>query len=142
MIYKKEVKETELKINSDILVTHRYVSAKKSSHGDEDKKKQISEFLINHPYTCEVIITNVSPDEHNCSILYQIPQDSLPLQKSHYMKSELRTIQAYSTEKLTFHFYFPAIGSFTHFPTNVSIDGIVVARASNLPDSLKVVEKV
>jgi hypothetical protein len=58
------------------------------------------------------------------------------------MRSELRTIQPYSTEKLTFHFYFPISGGFVHFPTNVAIDGTVVARASNLLPNLKVVSKL
>ena len=145
MLYKREVKEAELRVNSDILVTHRYVSAKRSSSSnDEGKsaKSQIDEFLVNQAYTCEVIITNVSPEEHSCSILYQIPKGSLPLQKSQQLKSDLRTIQPYSTEKLTFHFYFPNPGNFLHFPTNVAINGTVVARASNLPPALKVVSKL
>ena len=83
MLYKREVKEAELRVNSDILVTHRYVSAKKSSSSSNDEgksaKSQIEEFLVNQAYTCEVIITNVSPEEHACSILYQIPKGSLPL---------------------------------------------------------------
>jgi len=83
MLYKREVKEAELRVNSDILVTHRYVSAKRSSSSSNDEaksaKSQIEEFLVNQAYTCEVIITNVSPEEHACYILYQMPKGSLPL---------------------------------------------------------------
>jgi hypothetical protein len=31
------------------------------------------EFLINQAYTCEVIMTNVSPIQRQFSVLYQIP---------------------------------------------------------------------
>ena len=37
-------------------------------------------------------------------------------------------LQPFTTNKLTFHFYFPIEGKFSHFPSNVSIDGIVVSR--------------
>lgn len=45
------------------------------------------EFLVNRAYTCEVIVTNVSPVTKNFSILYQIPEGSLPLNMTKYMKS-------------------------------------------------------
>jgi len=38
------------------------------------------------------------------------------------------TLQPFTTNKLTFHFYFPTVGKFSHFPSNVSIDGIVISR--------------
>jgi hypothetical protein len=38
------------------------------------------------------------------------------------------TLQPFTTSKLTFHFYFPTEGKFSHFPSNVSVDEIVVSR--------------
>lgn len=52
----------------------------------------------------------------------------MPMKNSKQMKCENMTLQPFTTSKLTFHFYFPIVGKFSHFPSNVSIDGIVISR--------------
>ncbi len=44
------------------------------------------------------------------------------------MKCQNMTLQPFTTSKLTFHFYFPTEGKFSQFPSNVSVDEIVVSR--------------
>jgi len=34
----------------------------------------------------------------------------------------------YTTEKVVFYFYFPTAGKYQHFPSNISVDGVVTAR--------------
>lgn len=75
ILFKKEVKEAPLELSNDILVTHRYITA----NSYDQKQAMPDEFLINQAYTCEVIMTNVSPVQRQFSVLYQIPQGSLPL---------------------------------------------------------------
>jgi hypothetical protein len=48
-------------------VTHRY---KKVSGHVEDEEAIPDAFLINTPYECEVVMTNVSPVEQKFSLLY------------------------------------------------------------------------
>jgi len=50
-------------LNYDILVTHRYVENAQSAAMPE-------EFIVNKPYQCEVIMTNVSPQQKNFSVLF------------------------------------------------------------------------
>jgi hypothetical protein len=57
ILFKKEVKEAPLELSNDILVTHRYITA----NSYDQKQAMPDEFLINQAYTCEVIMTNVSP---------------------------------------------------------------------------------
>ena len=76
ILFKKEVKEAPLEITNDVLVTHRYITADSST---EQKSAIPDEFLVNKAYQCEVIMTNVSPQSKNFSVLYQIPQGALPL---------------------------------------------------------------
>lgn len=62
IIFKKEIKEVEVDIKQDFIVTHRYkrideYGLKNYSIDDEAVPR---EFLINVPYECEVIMTNVS----------------------------------------------------------------------------------
>ncbi len=69
ILFKKEVREAPLELTNDILVTHRYVEA--DSHQGQAAIPE--EFLVNKAYSCEVIMTNVSPNQKEFSILYQIP---------------------------------------------------------------------
>ena len=104
-------------------MTHRYVPV--GSSGEHS----VEEFLCNKPYSCEVILTNVSPQTKSFSLLYQIPERSLPLELTKYMKSSPFTLQPYTTNKLIFYFYFPEVGEYTHFPSSVSLNEKIVARA-------------
>ena len=131
------MKEAALDLNNDILVTHRYVVA---DSAETQSAATPEEFLVNKPYQCEVIMTNVSPQQKNFSVLFQVPQGSLPLQITKYMKSLPQTLASYTTLKQIFHFYFPSAGTFTHAPSNVSSDQNKVVAQSQL-QFLKVVTR-
>lgn len=77
---------------------------------------------------CEVIITNVSPKTQNFTLLYQIPQGSMPMFKTKEIKSSYKSLQPYSTVREKFQFYFPSDGKYPHFPSNVSMDSKVTAK--------------
>jgi hypothetical protein len=65
ILFKKEIKEGECNIKKDIIITHRYQSLIDAAREDE-----IEDFLINHPYECEIIMTNVSPKHKQFTLLY------------------------------------------------------------------------
>ena len=65
IIFKKEIKEGEQKLKNDIMVTHRYQSLLQNNLDNE-----IEDFLINHPYQCEIIMTNVSPKSKRVTLLF------------------------------------------------------------------------
>ena len=46
MLYKREVKEAQMRLNSDILVTHRYVGVTRDSEGDRIVKSVTDEFQV------------------------------------------------------------------------------------------------
>jgi len=54
------------------MVTHRYtrIDAYGKSNRSDDDDAIPSEFLINVPYECEVIMTNVSPQTATFNLLY------------------------------------------------------------------------
>ena len=88
IIFKKVVQEAPLEVNNDIMVTHRYISATDNNVHNASQQAVPDEFLVNKAYSCEVIMTNVSPTYRSFSVLYQIPQGALPLQLTKYMKSQ------------------------------------------------------
>ena len=69
IIFKKEVKEAPLELKNDIMVTHRYVPVNNNS-GASSSSAMPEEFLANTAYSCEIIMTNVSPQPKNFSLLY------------------------------------------------------------------------
>jgi hypothetical protein len=54
------------------------------------------------------------------------------------MQSLPSTVQPYTTSRAYQYFYFPKEGEFPHFPTSISIEGTVVAKAN--ANQLKVVK--
>jgi hypothetical protein len=83
-----------------------------------------------------VIVTNISNKNISFQALAQIPEGSLPLYNSHYQKSHNFSLGAFSTMQFMYYFYFPKTGVYRHFPTNVSIARVVVAKAT--PATLRV----
>lgn len=73
VIFKKEIKQGKCAIKNDMMVSHRYQSM--NNRSDDE----VEDFIINHPYECEAIMTNVSPKRKQITLLYQIPNGSLPL---------------------------------------------------------------
>lgn len=130
MIFKKEIKEVNIDLQQNFMVTHRYyrIDSYGKQNRSEDDDAVPSEFLVNIPYECEVIMTNVSPEAIEFNLLYQVPMGSLPIKKSKFMKCQPFRLSPYSTERLLFHFYFPHAGKFSHYPSNVSINEKVTAR--------------
>ncbi len=55
-----------------------------------------------------------------------------------YMKSQYVSLQPYRSHKVVFHFYFPVAGAFKHFPSNISVNGVVTARGG--ANDIKVVD--
>lgn len=83
---------------------------------------------MNIPYECEVIMTNVSSSHKEFKLFFQIPIDSMPMKMTKSMESKALTLAPYTTQRVSFNFYFPSVGKKGHFPSNVSIDESVTAR--------------
>lgn len=130
IIFKKEIKEVDIDLKQDFMVTHRYyrIDQYGKQNRSEDDDAVPSEFLVNVPYECEVIMTNVSPENIEFNLLYQVPIGSMPIRTTKFMKCLPLSLSSYSTARQNFHFYFPQDGKFSHYPSNVSINEKVTAR--------------
>jgi len=135
VLFKKEIKEANAELDTNLLVIHRFFEL-----NNKNSEKKIKEFLTNQVYGCEVITTNVSQRSQKFQILWQIPEGSLPLQRTNYQKSENRTLNPYTTQTFDFYFYFPEPGVFRQFPSNITIGDKVVAKANEC--TLKVVKEI
>ena len=134
LIYKKELQITDYEANENIMVIHRFFD-----EGNKSSEMKIEEFLPQRVYGCEVIITNVSSNTQELQCLWQIPEGAVPLKKCNYQKSESLDLNPYSTEIFESYFYFPKVGEYTQFPSNVSTNGKVISKSKTY--TFKVVGK-
>lgn len=134
MLFKKEIRETEANLKSQLLTVHRVYDTL-----NPDSEDEIQEYVTNKVYACEVIITNISSRSQKFQVLWQIPKGSIPLGKTSYQKSQPLTLNSYTTTKFNFTFYFPTPGLYTQFPSNIAMGGKVVAKAQEI--HLKVINE-
>ncbi len=63
LVFSKLVKEVEAELKDNIMAIHRYFDL-----GDRNSESKIKEFLVNIPYGCEVIMTNISATTQSFSL--------------------------------------------------------------------------
>ncbi|KAK2940330.1 putative Actin-binding protein [Blattamonas nauphoetae] len=86
---------------------------------------------------------NTSSATLDLDILLQIPQGSMPVKGGFYTKTLHRRVREYSSEILSYSFYFPEPGEFSHYPAHVMRKerivaigkGLVIARMKRMESS-------
>jgi hypothetical protein len=78
-------------------------------------------------YTCVVVIANPTSSRQRVAALVQIPRGSLPVAGARPTHTIDLLLEPYGTAGHEYSFYFPAPGTFTHFPVHVSRGGSIVA---------------
>jgi len=134
IIFYKEIREGSADLKPDILISQRYFDPKDRytfSDDDPDLKleKDVQEFIIDKIYLGQVIVTNCSMSRQEFNVLVEMPEGSMPVIQQDYTKSYPLSIEAYTTQKIEYNFYFPSDGNFKVYAANVSRNGIVVAVA-------------
>lgn len=111
------------------------------SEGDETFDKYVTdEFLVHTVYTCQVVLTNPTSSTHKLDLLLQIPMGAIPAKNGFQTRGLHVELSSYATESLEYSFYFPAAGTYEHYPVHVSKNEQLIAQAP--PAVLKVVEKL
>ncbi|EKD81902.1 MAG: hypothetical protein ACD_39C01580G0001, partial [uncultured bacterium] len=87
------------------------------------------EFLVRTVYGCQVVITNPTSSIKKVDVLMQIPNGAMPVQQSLYTRSIQLQLEPFSTKTAEYYFYFPAPGSFKHYPVHVSENEKLLASA-------------
>ena len=124
VLFQKEIKEKQCALKKDIILIHRYRSLITGKSDD-----QIENYLVNHPYECEVIMTNVSSSSRDVTLLISVPNGSLPLRQTKYIQSKQLKINSFSTHLEKIQFYFPQTGTYMHLPSNISSNQEITAKS-------------
>ena len=102
-------------------------------------------FLANVLYGAEVVITNPTSTPMAIEVLVQIPSGAMPANGSWPTRTISMQLNAFSTQKLEYSFYFPAAGDFTHYPAHVSSEAKILSVAEtaefNVIDQLPEIDK-
>eukprot|EP01138_Halocafeteria_seosinensis_P014269 gb/GECG01014569.1/.p1 GENE.gb/GECG01014569.1/~~gb/GECG01014569.1/.p1 ORF type:complete len:1880 (+),score=227.75 gb/GECG01014569.1/:1-5640(+) len=90
-----------------------------------------ADFIPAKQYGCQVVITNITAHTKNVDILLQIPEGSVCVGTNFVTRVVQKSIPSFSTSQVTYNFYFPEAGTFSHYPVQVSEKKQLVA-CSNL----------
>jgi hypothetical protein len=89
----------------------------------------VTEFLKDKIYSCQTVITNTSVASLDLQVLLDVPQGSIPVLSHEYTKIVSDMIGSYSIKAYETSFYFPLAGNFQTYPSNVSKNSKIVAKA-------------
>ena len=123
-----------------ILVGQSYVRADDpwAWDGAEQREKYVTgELLVGVVYQCRIAVTNPTSAAARLDVLLQIPRGAVPVESGFLTKTRHIYLGPFGTEALAYSFYFPAPGSFAHFPAHVIRGGDLAAFAE--PVTLAVV---
>lgn len=87
--------------------------------------------LVGVPYQTNVVVTNPTNQNVRVNVLTQLPEGALPLAAAKLTRSVALDLQPYSTQQLSYQFYFSAAGEFKHYGAQVSTDGKLVASVAS-----------
>ncbi len=97
--------------------------------GEQREKYIDGAFAVGIAYTCQVVIANPTSSRQRVAALIQIPRGSVPVGRSSVTTTIDIAIEPYGTHGHEYTFYFPAPGTWTHFPVHVTREGAIVAAA-------------
>jgi hypothetical protein len=103
---------------------YRYVD------GEQIDKYVDGSFIAGVVYTCQVVLANPTSTRQRIAALVQIPKGSLALAGARATQTLDIVLDPYGTHGHEYSFYFPTVGTFTHFPVHVSRAGAIVAAAA------------
>jgi hypothetical protein len=87
------------------------------------------ELIRGVPYGCRVVVTNPTSTPIEIEVLLQIPAGAIPVRSGFTTRGVPASLGAYGSVSLEYAFYFPAAGSFRHYPVHVGEDGALQAFA-------------
>jgi hypothetical protein len=144
IVFHREIKPAEASPEKvPVLVSQNFLrdSDRFRYEGEERFDKYVTEeFLVHVVYVCQVVLTNPTSSTHKLDLLLQVPVGALPAKNGFQTKGVHVELAPYAAQKLEYAFYFPAAGTYEHYPVHVSRNEQLVASATPWP--LKVVERL
>lgn len=145
ILFFKQLYQSEVEIDKNLTVLQHYINKRDPTitikNTSVPKYVEPDSFLINTPYTCEVIVINQSPINYDLSLFYQIPQGSYPLGELSIMQDFVSmSVPPYRMCRYTYSFCFGDEGTYTHYPVHLrdNDSNTLIAFASTSSTMLQV----
>ncbi|EGG19867.1 hypothetical protein DFA_06970 [Cavenderia fasciculata] len=143
IVFHEELVEAALEVDHNVLVSQHFFDPdnRYSYESGEGNEIYVSdEFIVNKVYGALVVLANFSSKQRKIDVLLQIPKGAVPVGPyPFYTRGKSIEISPYSTSRNEFYFYFPEIGSYTHFPAHVSEKDRIIASIA--PHTFNVVKR-
>ncbi len=134
IVFHEEIqKATSVADTTPILVSQNFYrhGERYRQEGSEQLDKFVTdEFLVHTVYGSHIVVTNPTSSRKKVDVLLQIPEGAIPVLNGQNTKSVHVTLEPYHTQTVEYFFYFPAPGTFRHYPVQVATDGDVLAFAN------------
>jgi hypothetical protein len=144
LIFHREIREAQRTNEAGgMLVSQHFFRADdryRHENNEQFDKYVTDEFLPRVVYGTEVVLTNPSGNRQRLQVLLQLPIGAVPVGGGVYTRGVYVSLEPYTTQKLECYFYFPATGTFAHYPVTVARNDQVVASA--FPFTFHVVERL
>jgi hypothetical protein len=98
------------------------------------------EFLPHVVYGAQVVLTNPKGNRQKLQVLLQIPMGAIPVNNGFYTRGVHVALEAHATQTIEYFFYFPATGTFPHYPVTLAQNNQVVGGAE--PATFRVVKQL
>ena len=133
IVLHREVKPAgEIAGKTPVLVTQNFYRLDdrfRQVDGEQVDKFVTDEFLVHTVYGCQVVLTNPGSAKQRLDALLQVPVGAIPVNKARYTRSVHVDLDPYHTQRIEYHFYFPAAGDYRHYPVHVAKNERVIAAA-------------
>lgn len=144
IVFHEEIREaSEIVEQTPILVSQNFFRRDDRYRVENDERLDkfvTDEFLVHTVYGCQVVLTNPTSSPQKLDVLLQIPLGSIPVLNGHETRSVQLDLQPYSTQTVEYHFYFPAVGRYPHYPVHIAKDEKLLAHAD--ASTLTVVDRL
>merc|ERR1719336_1869106 len=139
MIFLKEIAPSTVRTSSFSISTNYFDPAQRTEVIDG---QTVDKFLLpkstifkaGKVYGCRAVITNVSSVTQTVELLMQIPGGSIPVNgvgdSGFRTKNFGVSIDKFDTHKKEYYFYWPAAGTFEHWPAHISKNGYSVGLST------------
>lgn len=118
ILLRRAIESVNSRLDERVSVAQFYLQS-----GSEAKK-----LVKGRKYTSKVVISNLSQQPFTLEVLQQVPAGSVSLHHRGSFLSNLLSFSPYTMQSLTYDFYFPAAGNFTHAGINIVQGEVVLQR--------------
>ena len=118
----------------DFLISQRFYDPQDRYYFMDDgtkAEKSVREYKKGKVYGSRVVVTNSTVSGQKVSVITEIPQGALPVQRADTLSALPQIIDSFCSKIIEFKFYFPNDGKFTIYPSTVAKGDKILATAKS-----------